>query len=175
MRTITAGSLVLLAMAVLSVAAREEKPEPPKTRQYALHCTLTEFDQADNKKILAEPFLVTQEEKPASFCSGSQIVLPTGKGQKVESAQLGFSARMKVQGLKNGKVRLDVSIQNDKQEKTTGNRTRIQSNSVRSIEFLRPGELVTLELDKDEATGGSYLFEIRVRESEAKASETHGR
>jgi hypothetical protein len=160
--------VALLWLIALGVAAYARKPEPAPGRRIALDCVLTEFNAEGQQKKKAAPRLVTLESKTAKFLDGGEVAwsVGTGNDKEVEFVPFGFSAEMKPRLLKNGRVVLDVTIQDIQAEQAAEGTIRTRSTSARSMETVDFGDVVKLKLDRDRDKGGSYVFEVRVRDGD---------
>jgi len=165
MRTRLIG-VALLWLIVLGVAAYARKPEPATARRFLLECTLTEFNAEGQKKVKAEPRLVTLESQPAKFMEGGQVAWTVGAGndKEVEFVPFGFSAEIKPRLQKNGKVVLDVTIQDTQAERTAEGLIRTQSKGARCLTTVDFGDSTTLALTREKGT--RYFFEVRVRDGD---------
>jgi hypothetical protein len=106
--------------------------------------------------------LALQDGKTGSFLHGGECSLDSGDGTSIEFVPFGFAARMKVKGLKDGRIRLDVQLENVKVEPNRPEgKPRFKSVAVRSIESVQVSETVHLEL-MDADRGRSFLFSIKV-------------
>jgi Flp pilus assembly secretin CpaC len=139
-----------------------------QAKQLCFRCKIVRIDPASGKQIvLAEPTLVTLENRAARFVSGGEIPIPTGEtgeDSKPELAQTGIDVRLNARGLRNDRLRVDVTVQVTVQEKTKGDTVRLHTSSLRSVETVRPNQVLHLKLDGGETNPGDQVLEVRVEE-----------
>jgi Flp pilus assembly secretin CpaC len=128
-------------------------PEVP--RQYQFDCRITQTDSRGDKKAVGEPRLVALGGRPASFLSGGEFVAPAAAG-KVQFIDFGFRATMTVLEAKGGKLLLDVTVADVQPVAGKGGRTRVRTQSVRTVEWVKPKEPLTL-------TVGPYSFKVQAQ------------
>jgi Flp pilus assembly secretin CpaC len=173
--------VLVLGLAVVSVlarsnaqdagksAVRNEVREPAKERerQFLLDFTLIHFDQENRMKTLAMPQLATLEGKACTFIAGGEQAVT--QGNTVELVPFGTTIEAKVQGLKNGRVKLDATIQVTKPaENNSPKRMRYKGSVLRTIETVRLGETVKMEIEAVEEKGCRYVFEVKVEDPNDK-------
>jgi Flp pilus assembly secretin CpaC len=129
------------------------KPEVPL--QYHFDCHITKMDSRGDKKAVGEPRLVTMGSRPASFLSGGESVAPAAAG-KVQFIDFGFRATMTVLEAKGGKLLLDVTVEDIQPVEGKGARTRVRTQSVRTVEWVKTKEPLTL-------TVGPYSFKVQAQ------------
>jgi Flp pilus assembly secretin CpaC len=158
---------VLVGLIGFGVLVRGQLPAAAKAPpQYQFDCVVTEYNKAGDSKVIAEPRLTTLGGKPAKFLSGGELAVTLGQGEdaKAEFLDFGISAALMVRPLEEGKVRLDVTFQHSRPEKSTGDPIRVRSRSVQSIGSVRLDETTKLELEKGGPEGGRWELEVRVHE-----------
>jgi Flp pilus assembly secretin CpaC len=128
-------------------------PESPP--QYQFDCQATRMDGRGDKKTFAEPKLVTLGGRPASFLSGGESAAPAGAG-KVQFIDFGFRATMTVLEAKGGKLLLDVTVEDIQPVAGKVTRTRVRTQSVRTVEWVKAKEPLTL-------TVGPYSFKVQAQ------------
>lgn len=150
----------------------EHKAEPVKPRQYLLDCVLTECDKEGNKKVLSKPCVVVMDGQAATFSMGQDVRVGLQERQEGEAEVVleGFSAQMKLQGMKDGKVWLDVSFQYSKPKRAPSSGLRVRSKGMRSVGPVRLGERVKLDLDPGNGSRSRYLLEVCVRDGAASST-----
>jgi hypothetical protein len=158
--------VALLWLIVLGVAAYARKPERPPMRRFLLDCMLREIGKDGQKKVMATPCLMTQDSQAAKFMEGGElsVILGTGNDREVEYVPFGFSAEIKARTLKNGKVVLDVNIQDTQAEQALEGVIGTRSNGAHFISTVDFGDRTTFKLPREK--GGTYLFEVRVRDGD---------
>jgi Flp pilus assembly secretin CpaC len=145
---------LLVAGAVASGGGQAgAKPEAP--RQYQFDCRVTKSGSRGDKKVVGEPRLLTLGGRPASFLSGGEFVAPAAAG-KVQFIEFGFRATMNVLEAKGGKLLLDVTVADIQPEAGKGAHTRARTQSVRTVEWVKPKEPLTL-------TVGPYSFKAQAQ------------
>jgi Flp pilus assembly secretin CpaC len=168
MRNARTVGLGLVALVGFGVLAWGRMPEPARALpQYQFNLVITEYNEAGDSKVIAEPRLTTLGGRPASFLSGGEIPVTLGQGQdaKLELIEFGISVTMMARPLEEGKVRLDLTFRDSRPEKSTGDSVRVRSRSVQSIEPLPLGQTAKLELQKAAPDGGRWKLEVRVHEA----------
>src|SRR5262249_53409435 len=131
-----------------------------------LECTLAEFNAEGQKKVKAEPRLVTLENQPAKFLDGGQVAMSVGTGndKEVEFIPFGLSAEIKPRMLKDGKVVLDVTFQDAQADQVVEGLVRTRSTGMRSVNVVDLGGRITLKMAREK--DGNYQFEVRVRDAD---------
>ena len=129
------------------------KPDTP--RQYQFDCHVRSTDSRGDSKALSEPRLVTLAGRPATFLSGGELAVPAAAG-KVQSIEFGFRATMTVLEAKGEKLLLDVTVEDIQPVKGKGARTRVRTQSVRTVEWVKTKEPLTL-------TVGPYSFKVQAQ------------
>jgi type II secretory pathway component GspD/PulD (secretin) len=162
-------SVALLVLTGFIAMAGERNHEQSKGRYFQLDCVLVEFNSQGQKKVISRPSLACWEGKPATFANEGQVAheLKDGRDVNIEYIPIGFTATMTLRVLKNGKIRLDMTIEDSKVLRNS-DILRVKKTSLRSIETTRLGETVRIEMDRDNDTGGSYEFQVRVLDPTAK-------
>jgi hypothetical protein len=161
------AGVALLGLIGVGMFARGQPPVPADVPRYIFNCRVTEQNEAGERKVVAQPVLSTCEGSPANFLSGGEFAVPSGKGpdKKVELVPYGISVGITARALEKNKVRLNVSLQDSRRMKTTGDRVRWRSLSVQSIESVRLGDTVKLELERMGGEGGRWELEVRVQDA----------
>ena len=132
---------------------------------YHIELRVTEYDQDGKIKERHEPTVTTVEGCPCSFLVGGEVAIPT-EDKKVEFLETGDSLRMSMQSVGGGKVRLDATAQNSWLEPAPKPKLHLRSNTLRTIETVRLGEPLLVELENGPDDGGGRVFEITVREGD---------
>jgi hypothetical protein len=96
-------------------------------------------------KVLAEPHLVTFENKTASFFSGSEFVVPGG-ATGIRFMEIGHKVVIKPGAVKDGAVHLDITYTSSTAEDPTPERLRIRTESARTIGTYKFGEVIKLPI-----------------------------
>jgi hypothetical protein len=125
--------------------------QPPPAKQLQFNVRVFEGDplgsrEAGTLKVLAEPRLVTLENRPFSFVSGGE--LPITDGESVQHQPFGRMIEGKAGALKDGKVRLDITLSNTTIGERTEDRVQLHSESTRTITTVRLGDIVKLRWGK---------------------------
>jgi hypothetical protein len=120
-----------------------DKPASVKQLQFKLR--VFEGDplgsrKAGTLKVVAEPRLITLENRPFSFVSGGDIAVTDGEG--VEFVQVGRKIEGKPGAVKDGKVRLDVTLSNSTVGERTRERIQIRTERTRTITTVRLGKVL---------------------------------
>jgi hypothetical protein len=126
-----------------------DKPQPSK--QLLFNMRVFEGDPLGSReegtlKILAEPRLVTLENRPISFVSGGEIAVTDG--ENVQFHQFGWMIEGKPGAVKDGKVRLDLTLSNTTVGERSEERIQLHTESTRTITTTRLGEVVKLRWGK---------------------------
>jgi hypothetical protein len=95
---------------------------------------------------LAEPRLITLENRPFSFVAGGELPLRDGKSVKFQP--FGRMIEGKADAVKDGKVRLDITLSNTTIGERIEDRIQLHSESTRTITTVRLGEVVKLRWGK---------------------------
>lgn len=125
--------------------------QPPPGKQLQFNVRVLEGDplgsrEAGTLKVLAEPRLVTLENRPFSFISGGE--LPITDGESVQYQPFGRMIEGKAGAVKDGKVRLDITLSNTTIGERTEDRIQLHRESTRTITTVRLGEVVKLRWGK---------------------------
>jgi hypothetical protein len=148
---------IALAIAAVMLVGRQSTAggdQPLPAKQLLVGLRVIEGDPLGNReagtlKVLAEPRLIILESHSFSFDSGAQI--PIKDEESVQFHQLGRRIEGKVGPVKDGKVRLDISLSNTTLGNQTEDRIQLRSESTRTITTVRLGEVVKLRW----GTGGA--------------------
>ena len=138
----------------------------PSSKQLLFNVRVFEGDplgsrEAGTLKVSAEPRLVTHENRPFSFMSGGEIAVNDGEG--VQLVQVGRMIVGKPGAVKDGKVRLDITLSNTTFGQGNEGRTQLQTESTRTITTIRLGEVLKLRWDKGSADKQAWA-ELSVEE-----------
>jgi hypothetical protein len=117
--------------------------------------------EAGTLKVEAEPRLLTLENRPFSFVSGGEIAVTDG--DSVEFVQSGWMIEGKAGTVKDGKVRLDITLSNTTVEERTEERIQLRTESRRTISAVRLGEVLKLRWGKGSAERQAWV-ELSVEE-----------
>lgn len=149
-------SMAMALAAVLLVGsqstAADDKPSPAK--QLQLNLRVLEGDplgsrEAGTLKVVADPRILTLENRPASFVSGGEIAVTDGDGMQL--IQLGRMVEVKPGAVKDSKVRLDITLSNTTIAERTEERIQVHTESTRMISTVRLGEVVKFRWRKGSA------------------------
>jgi hypothetical protein len=155
-RHVMRWSIALVFAAAMFVGSQPvaggDQPSPGKQLQFNVR--VFEGDplgsrQAGTLKVLAEPRLVTLENRPFSFVSGGEILIKDGEG--VQFQTFGRTIEGKPGAVKDGKVRLEITLSNTTVGERTEDRIQLHSESTRTITTVRLGEVVKLRWGKGSA------------------------
>jgi hypothetical protein len=161
-------SIALVFTAAMLVGSQPtvggDRPQPGK--QLLFNVRVFEGDplgsrEAGTLKVLAEPRLVTLENRPFSFVSGGDI--PVTDGESVQFQPFGRMVEGKPGAVKDGKVRLDITLSNTTIGERTEDRIQLHSESTRTITTVRLGEVVKLRWGKG-STDKQTWAELSVEE-----------
>jgi hypothetical protein len=103
--------------------------------------------EAGTLKILAEPRLVTSEDRPFTFAQGGEQAVPDG-ASRIRFVDTGRSFSGKWLYTKDGNVQLDITLADTAVVPQTGERVQFHTESVRTIMTVKLGELVKLRRGK---------------------------
>jgi hypothetical protein len=151
-------SATLAFVAALLVGAGSaraaEKSSHPKQLRYKLR--ICEGDPLGNPKFGTvktqnAPEFVATEGRPFTVMSGGQVPVPNGSNS-FEFLQLGWTIKGKHGAVKDGKVRVDITLRNRTMfERTAAGRMQFHSEGTRVIMTVPLGEVVKLRLGKGTA------------------------
>jgi hypothetical protein len=141
-----------------------DKPAPGKQLQVNLR--VFEGDplgsrEAGTLKVTAEPRLVTSENRRFTFLDGGEIAVTDG--ECVEFVQFGRMIEGRTGTVKDGKVRLDVTLSNTILGDRTEERIRTHTESMRTVTSVRLGEVVKIRWGKGRANKQVWV-ELSVEE-----------
>lgn len=162
-------SIVLAFAAAMLVSsqstARDDQPALGKQLQFNVR--VFEGDPLGSResgtlKVLAEPRLVTLENHRFSFIVGGQIPVPDG--ESVQFHQFGRMIEGKPGAIKDGKIRLDITLVNTTVGEQTEERIQLHSESTRTITTIRLGEVVKLRWGKKASADRQVWVELSVEE-----------
>jgi hypothetical protein len=146
-------SIALVFVAAMLVGSQPTAggDQPPQGKQLQFNVRVFEGDplgsrEAGTLKVLAEPRLVTLQNRTFSFVSGGEI--PITDGENVQYQPFGRMIEGKAAAVKDGKVRLDISLSNTTIGERTEGRIQLHSESTRTITTVRLGEVVKLRWRK---------------------------
>jgi hypothetical protein len=129
--------------------------KPPAGRQLQFNLRVFEGNPfcsrgAGTLKILAEPRLVTLEDRPFSFICGSEIAV-SKDASGVQFVQAGLRIDGKPGTIKDGKVRLDVTTSNTRVEEGTEAHKQVHTERTRKIIMMQLGAVVMFRWGKGSA------------------------
>jgi RNA polymerase sigma factor (sigma-70 family) len=166
------------ASKVEAASSKKEGVVENHFRQYRIQCMLVKVDPKgedfgkDGKgKVLGEPEVVAREETEASFLSGGEVVVPAGKDGAIEMVNFGFSFRVKVFGLKDGRIRLHAVLEKTDLDRADKEGFQVHSKSIRSVATLKLGEAIKL-VEKDDQGYAQHWARIKVVTEETITSHT---
>lgn len=142
-------SIVLVIVAAVLVGSQflrgNDQPSPGQQLQFKIR--VLEGDplgsvETGTLKVLAEPCLVTLENRPFRFLSGGEVAVQ--EGEQVQFHPFGWMIEGKPGAVKNGKVRLDITLSNTTLGERTEERIQLHCESTRTIATVGLGEVVKL-------------------------------
>jgi hypothetical protein len=161
-------TLAFAAAAAMPVGSQSTAggEQPPPGKQLLFNVRVFEGDplgsrEAGTLKVLAEPRLVTLENHPFSFASGGEI--PVRDGQAVQFHSFGRRIEGKPGAVKEGKLRLEITLSNTTIGERTENRIQLHTESTRTITTVRLGEVMKLRWGKGSADRQAWV-ELSVEE-----------
>jgi hypothetical protein len=98
--------------------------------------------EAGTLKLLAEPRLVTLENRPFYFASGGETAVPSVEG--VRRVHVGLRVEGKAGTIKSGRVQIDITLSNTTVKDLAKDKFQIQNESIQTITKVRLGETVKL-------------------------------
>lgn len=105
--------------------------------------------EAGTLKLLADPNLITLENRVFTFVSGGEIAVT--EGEEVQFVQIGRMIEGKPGAVKDGKVCLDLTLSNTTVGERTEERVQVHTESTRMISTVRLGEVVKFRWRKGSA------------------------
>jgi|SRR6516162_5681397 hypothetical protein len=124
--------------------------KPPPAKRLAIKLRVCSGDPLGNEKqstvkVLAEPHLVTFENKKASFFSGSEFVVPGGAAG-IRFMEIGHKVEIKPGAVNGGVVHLDITFTSTTADDPTPERLSLRTESARTIGVYKLGEVIKLPL-----------------------------
>jgi hypothetical protein len=189
MRKLSAG-LMLLALMVVSAGAivhrlTAAEPAPPATllvgklpvtgppvaaknqqardRQFDVACEVFEVGKAGKSRAITKPEFQSTNDQGSTFFAGQEIPLP-GKLESVDSILAGTKIRVIVTAQKDGRLRLDISMEMTAADSIQEDIVMVSGQTVRYVKLVNPGDTVQFEYGKDIAGEGRYRASFTVRE-----------
>jgi hypothetical protein len=137
------GILLILGWAALGgfgQAVRGQEPPAAQPKEYRIECTITKVQADCHEKRQTAPRLIVEEGVPAEIKMG---VVKTLSGS-ADPVHIGQCLRAQVDGHRDGKLRVDVTLQTTALAERPGESPRVTSHSVRAIEYVKAGQAITL-------------------------------
>jgi hypothetical protein len=161
-RTITLAITMVLIGSQLAPGG----DRPSSVKQFQFNLRVLKGDPLGSQrtgtlKVVAEPRLITLENRTACFFDGGEIAVSTPDG--VEFVQVGRRMEGKASTIKGGKVRLDVTLARTTAGDRTEERIQLHTEASRTITTVRPGEVVKLRWGKGSADKQTWA-ELSVEE-----------
>jgi hypothetical protein len=164
-----ATGAVALGMIGFGAAARADEATASTARYYKIELRLVQYDSEGKRKVVTSTdAMVVQEGRAGTFFDGQEIAIP-GEGKGIDYMEVGASLRMLVHGMKGGKVSLDATAQYSWLEPAPKPTLRVRSVGGRSVEAVRLGEHIQVELADGSDAGASRVFEVTVQEVENRS------
>jgi hypothetical protein len=117
--------------------------------------------EAGTLKVVAEPRLITLEKGSFSFVSGGEVAVTGIDG--VQFVQSGRVLEGKPEAVKDGKIRLDITLSNTTVGKRTQEHIQLDTETSRTITTVRLGEVVKFRWGKGSADKQAWV-ELSVAE-----------
>lgn len=172
-----AHGMLVLAAGLLLAAEPTRKPAEPverKTTQYTVELVVVQADAQGRDfgpdgrgKFLAEPRLVMQEGRSASFLAGGQAELPGAEGA-TNFVPIGIQLNLKITAEPGNRLRLVASLGQSNIESSDADQLTIASKSVQTASAVELGDAVKLTL-KDDRGETTHWAKVRVVEKEETA------
>lgn len=169
--TVAIGTHRTSAAEPVSSAGTKTASSPSQLRrQVIVNLCFLEGDPRGSREkgtleLLAEPRLMTEDGRQCSFLAGRERFVddqPAGAVCIKEGAQFSMIPTLG-KGKNRGKVFLDATLQVEKLQDEPGNKVCLRGRNVRSLGWVRLGEVVTLRVT-DEASGKQTWAEVVVEE-----------
>jgi hypothetical protein len=159
MRRSIALTLVGVIFACGLSTAGGDRPAPAKQLQFNL--VVYEGDplgsrEAGTLKVVAEPRLVTLENRPFAFLHGGEIAVPDS-AKAVQFVEFGRRIDGKPGVVEDGKVRLDITLSNTTVGEGTEERRQFHTESTRTLTTVRLGEVLKLRWGKGNADKQAWV------------------
>jgi hypothetical protein len=119
--------------------------------------------EARTLKISDERRLVIRENRPFSYDVSGHVIEIPDKAEGEQFVQFGRKLEGKAGVVKDGKVRLDITLSNTTFGERTGDSIQLQAESTRTISAVRLGETVKLRWAKGSADRQTWI-ELSVKE-----------
>jgi RNA polymerase sigma factor (sigma-70 family) len=137
-------------------------------RQFQVEITLARADAGGRDlgphgkaMVLAEPRFLTVEGQEASIRSGGEVAVPGDEPGEAETVPFGFTVRVKVKRLGDGRLRLEAALERSQVEEQGKKHWRLRRVVVEATERVKLGEAIKL-VQKDSAGGPLHWALVRV-------------
>lgn len=157
---------LLLALGTLTTGQ-----EKPAECQYLIQARVCEGDplgsvEAKTIRVLAEPTLVTTENRTATMSLGENIALREGS-PSATNVQVGRTLECTVAGGADGKVDVDLLVANTTLDERTETRCLAHTQSTRMIATIALGEVIKLRYQTSESRDSETWLELTIEEATA--------
>lgn len=151
-------------------APKEEavRPVPRASREFQIDLKIVERKNGQ-EKLLAEPRLITLEDRPASFISGKSQTIELGGG-KTEEVNIGTSVRAVVRAGEKGKVRLDAQVSHPTRE-IIGDDVNLETKTVRVLHDMELGTTTAFQMTPSEKPPSVLSIWVTIREVKPERKE----
>jgi hypothetical protein len=149
------GTLVLgLSTAILSLQARADvlKPAPPRHLLFNLRVLECDPRGKQARRVLAEPRIITLENRPFAFVCGGELNLPMANGD-VRFIPIGLTLKGKPATITDGKLQLDLTLTHT----TVGERNQLHTQRKRVVTTIHLDELKIFYCEKRPAAKQMWI------------------
>jgi hypothetical protein len=147
--------LALVGAMLVGSESTSGRDKPASAKQIQFSLCIFEGDpllgsrEAGTLKVLAEPRVTTLENRPCTLISGGEI--PVREGAQVEYVEYGTKFQCKPGLVKDGKIRLDLTVSNVTVGEKTEKRIQLTTESTRTITTVRLGEVIKIRVGQGSA------------------------
>jgi transposase len=131
--------------------------------RYQIDIRVTEIKE-EGRKVLANPCMVTLEDKPVTLRLGGEMARPLDPDHKsVEFIPFGLSVNAKVNWRDGGRALLEATVENSAPLKTSEQELQILTKKLVTIKEVKLGEVEKITLQKNDKKKDQVLVELTVK------------
>jgi hypothetical protein len=131
----------------------------PKEKQqaYVIHCTIFEAAKNGERKVYADPTMMTVEGQESHFLSGGEIVLPDAR-----RIEFGVSGRVTITAIQKDEVRVDAFIESKVPRRENQSDITVFCRSVRTVRNVRLNQVCRVVVNRDGEGAGGLMLELNI-------------
>jgi hypothetical protein len=142
--------------------SQSELTTSQKTR-YQIDLAVSEINEK-GRKVLAQPCLLTVEDRPVTLRLGGEIVKPLDSGQKnVELIPVGPSVHVKVNWKDHGRALLETTLENVAPIQTSNHELQLLTKKLVTIKEVKLGEAQRIVLPMSDKKTDQIFVELTVK------------